>query len=140
MEKNIDWIASDYKSSGYDMIVSDGWIEGAQRTNANGYILSHNDGWAHPWTYWANYIKEKGMKLGVYYNPLWVTRGAANDPTKTIAGTPYKVGSIASSGDKFNDDLYWVDVTKPGAKEYIQGYANYFKKMGVKYLRIDFLS
>ena len=46
-KKNIDWIASDYKSSGYDMIASDGWIEGAQLTNENGYILSHNDNWQH---------------------------------------------------------------------------------------------
>ncbi|CAG7626363.1 carbohydrate-binding protein [Paenibacillus allorhizosphaerae] len=139
-KKNIDWIASDYKSSGYDMIVSDGWIEGAQQTNENGYIISHNDGWKHDWAYWADYIQGKGMKLGVYYNPLWVTRSAANDSSKTIVGTTHKVGSIASSNDKFNDDLYWVDVTKPGAKQYIQGYVNYFKKMGVKYLRIDFLS
>ncbi|GGI43638.1 hypothetical protein GCM10008018_03120 [Paenibacillus marchantiophytorum] len=139
-KKNIDWIASDYKDSGYDMIASDGWIEGAQRTNENGYILSHNDSWQHDWSYWSSYIQNKGMKLGVYYNPLWVTRSAAADPTKTVIGTTYKVGDIASSADKFNDDLYWVDVTKPGAKAYIQGYVNYFKQLGVPYLRIDFLS
>lgn len=139
-KKNIDWIANDYKASGYDMIASDGWIEGAQRTNENGYILSHNDNWQHDWAYWSTYIQNKGMKLGVYYNPLWVTRSAAADPTKTIVGTNYKVSEIASSADKFNDDLYWVDVTKPGAKAYIQGYVNYFKQLGVPYLRIDFLS
>jgi alpha-glucosidase len=139
-KKNIDWIASDYKSSGYNMIVSDGWIEGAQRTSANGYIVSHNDNWQHDWTYWADYISQKGMSLGVYYNPLWVTRSAAADPSKTIVGTNIPVSSIASASDKFDSDLYWVDVTKPGSKQYIQGYVNYFKQMGVKFLRIDFLS
>ncbi|MBD0379032.1 carbohydrate-binding protein [Paenibacillus sedimenti] len=139
-KKNIDWIANDYKSYGYDLIVSDGWIEGAQQTNENGYIMSHNDNWKHDWGYWSQYIQNKGMKMGVYYNPLWVTRSAANDPSKTIVGTNYKVKDIANSSDKFNDDLYWVDVTKPGAKEYIQGYVNYFKQLGVPYLRIDFLS
>ncbi|UJF35002.1 carbohydrate-binding protein [Paenibacillus hexagrammi] len=139
-KKNIDWIAKDYKAYGYDMIASDGWIEGAQQTNENGYILSHNDSWEHDWAYWSNYIHNKGMKLGVYYNPLWVTRSAANDPSKTVIGTNIKVQDIASSKDTFNDDLYWVDVTKPGAKEYIQGYVNYFKQLGVTYLRIDFLS
>ncbi|MDD9268751.1 hypothetical protein ACFPES_17055 [Paenibacillus sp. GCM10023248] len=139
-KKNIDWIANDYKQAGYDMIASDGWIEGAQRTNENGYILSHNDGWQHDWAYWSSYIQKKGMKLGVYYNPLWVTRSAAADPTKKVIGTNYKISDIASSADKFNDDLYWVDVTKPGAKEYIQGYIQYFKNLGVPYLRIDFLS
>ena len=39
----------------------------------------------------------------------------------------------------FNDPLYWVDVDKPGAKEWIQNYVRYFKEMGVTYLRIDFL-
>lgn len=139
-KKNIDWIASDYKQFGYDMIASDGWIEGAQLTNENGYILSHNDAWQHDWAYWSSYIQNKGMKLGVYYNPLWVTRSAAADPAKTVIGTNYKISDIASSADQFNSDLYWVDVTKPGAKAYIQGYVNYFKKLGVPYLRIDFLS
>ncbi|MFC0216637.1 carbohydrate-binding protein [Paenibacillus chartarius] len=139
-KKNIDWIAAEYKQFGYDLIVSDGWIESAQRTNSNGYILTHNDNWQHDWMYWQRYIASKGMKLGVYYNPLWVTRSAANDPAKKIAGTNIPVSSIANSSDVFNNDLYWVDVNKPGAKEYVQGYVNYFKNMGVKYLRIDFLS
>ncbi len=137
---NVDWIAKEYKDYGYDMVVTDGWIEPAQRTNKNGYILSHNDNWEHDWIYWAKYVQDKGLKLGVYYNPLWVTRSAASDPTKTVVGTNYKVKDIANSSDTFNDELYWVDVTKPGAKEYIQGYIKYFRDMGVPYLRIDFLS
>jgi len=139
-KNNVDWIAREYKDHGYDMVVTDGWIEPAQRTNENGYIISHNDEWEHDWTYWAQYVQDKGLKLGVYYNPLWVTRSAASDPTKTVVGTNYKVKDIANSSDTFNDELYWVDVTKPGAKEYIQGYIKYFKDMGVPYLRIDFLS
>ncbi|WP_162463136.1 carbohydrate-binding protein [Paenibacillus psychroresistens] len=139
-KKNIDWIAKDYKASGYNMVTADGWIEQAQETNENGYILNHNDNWTHDWTYWANYIQKKGLDMGMYYNPLWVTRSAASDPSKKVVGTNYLVKDIASSKDTFNKDLYWLDVAKPGAEEYLKGYIQYFKNMGVTFLRIDFLS
>jgi hypothetical protein len=139
-KKNVDWIAREYKPFGYNMVVTDGWIEPSQRTNENGYIISHNDQWEHDWRYWSTYANEKGLDLGVYYNPLWVTRSAANDPNKFVVGTKYRVKDIVTPGDQFNSELYWVDITKPGAKEYIQGYIQYFKDMGVPYLRIDFLS
>jgi hypothetical protein len=139
-KKNIDWIAKEYKSYGYDMVVTDGWIEPSQLTNENGYIVSHNDQWVHDWKYWIDYVNSKDLKLGVYYNPLWVTRSAATDPSKKVIGTNYRVMDIVTEGDVFNKDLYWVDVTKPGAKEYVQGYVQYFKNLGVPYLRIDFLS
>ncbi|MEX2462336.1 MAG: carbohydrate-binding protein [Paenibacillaceae bacterium] len=139
-KKNVDWIAQDYKTFGYKMVTADGWIEQAQQTNANGYILKHNDNWTHDWVYWANYVQDKGLDLGMYYNPLWVTRSAASDPSKKVVGTKYLVKDIASSKDAFNKDLYWLDVTKPGAEEYVKGYINYFKKMGITFLRIDFLS
>ncbi len=139
-KKNVDWIAEEYKPYGYDMVVTDGWIEPSQNTNENGYIISHNDKWQYDWTYWAQYAADKGLKLGVYYNPLWVTRSAAADPSKTVIGTNIRIKDIANESDQFNSELYWVDVTKPGAKEYIQGYIQYFKDMGVPYLRIDFLS
>ena len=42
----------------------------------NGYIVSQADDWEHDWAWWANYLKAKGMQLGVYYNPLWATKSA----------------------------------------------------------------
>ncbi|MCF6093616.1 hypothetical protein L1765_06390 [Microaerobacter geothermalis] len=145
-QANIDWIADNFKSYGYDMVSTDGWIEDSTKTNQNGYILSYNDSWTNDWQYWVNYVEQKGLKMGVYYNPLWVTQAAVNDPAKVVIGTSTPISSIVTSGDFFNGNpdpekqLYWVDVTKTGAKEYIQGYVNYFKNMGVKFLRIDFLS
>src|SRR6478672_6448237 len=100
----------------------------------------------HDWTYWAAYLAQRRMSLGVYYNPLWVHRAAVEDQTKTVAGRPdVKIADIVDQGDFFARDiggntLYWVDVTKPGAREYVQGYVEYFKAMGVPYLRVDFLS
>jgi alpha-glucosidase len=143
---NIDWLARDLAPSGYDMACTDGWIEGSTRTTENGYILSYNDSWQHDWAYWAKYLAGKGMKLGVYYNPLWVHRAAVEDPSKTVVGRPgIKIADLVAPNDFFAKDfggntLYWIDVTRPGAKEYVQGYVRYFKQFGVAFLRIDFLS
>ena len=139
-KKNVDWVASTLKPYGYNMVVTDGWIEGAQKTNPNGYILSYNDGWKHDWKYWVNYAAQKGLNMGVYYDPLWVTASTVKNRSKLVEGTKIPVADIVDKGDRFDSSLYWVDVTKPGAKQYIQGYVKYFENMGVKLLRIDFLS
>lgn len=147
-EANVKWVAENFKPYGFDMVSTDGWIEGATVTNENGYILSHNDSWLpeHTWENVTKSVNERGLKMGVYYNPLWVTQAAVKDPAKKVVGTDIKIADIVEPGDFFTGDPnparrpYWVDVTKPGAEEYVKGYVRYFKNMGVKFLRIDFLS
>ena len=73
-KNNIDWMAETFRDYGYDMICNDGWIEAAQTVDANGYITKYNSGWVHDFGYWNDYIESKGMKAGIYYNPLWLTR------------------------------------------------------------------
>ena len=72
-QANIDWLARDFAPSGYTMANTDGWVEWSTRTTANGYVTSYNDQWQHDWGYWQRYLQQRGMELGVYYNPLWVT-------------------------------------------------------------------
>ncbi len=136
-QKNIDWMASTFKSYGFDMICNDGWIEAAQTIDAHGYITKYNDEWAHTFSHWAQYLAQKGMKLGVYYNPMWMTK-AAYDQNVAVIGTTHTARDIAGS-ISFNEPLYWVDTDKPGAKEWIQGYVQHFITIGATYLRIDFL-
>ncbi|WP_262248385.1 hypothetical protein [Parapedobacter soli] len=136
-QKNIDWMAQTFKAYGFDMICNDGWIEAAQTIDANGYITKYNDDWEHTFSHWSRYVQQKGMKLGVYYNPMWMTK-AAYDQNVTVQGTSYKAQDIAGS-ISFNEPLYWVDTDKPGAKEWIQGYVQHFIDIGATYLRIDFL-
>ncbi|MCI2083184.1 MAG: hypothetical protein LKK19_07200 [Bacteroidales bacterium] len=134
---NIDWMAKTFKDYGYDMICNDGWIESAQTINGNGYITKYNSNWENGFSYWNEYIKGRGMKMGVYYNPLWMTK-AAYDGDCPVTGSTATAKQIA--GDHpFNDALYWVDVDKPGAEQWVKGYVRYFINLGVKYLRIDFL-
>ncbi|MGC0334235.1 hypothetical protein RKD23_007225 [Streptomyces sp. SAI-170] len=145
-QANIDWLARDFAPHGYRMACTDGWIEGSSRTTEHGYVVSYNDSWTHDWAYWARYLEDRGMRLGVYYNPLWVHKAAVADRGKTVVGRPdVRIADLVVEGDFFasdigGDSLYWIDVTKDGAKEYVQGYVRYFKDLGVPYLRVDFLS
>ena len=141
-QQNIAWVHEYLAPYGYTMCCTDGWVDYTQSTNSNGYILSYSDSWTNDWAYYANYLNGLGMKLGVYYNPLWVAASAVSDKSITVVGTSTPVADIVTSGDTLNSDneIYWVNVSATGAKEYIQGYVNYFKNMGVPFLRTDFWS
>lgn len=137
-KRNIDWMADTFRDYGYDMICNDGWIEAAQSINENGYITKYNSNWRHGFEYWNKYIEDKGMKVGVYYNPLWITSAAYYSKCK-VSGTNGITAADIAGRWRFNDLLFWVDVNKEGAEQWIKGYIRYFKSLGVSYLRIDFL-
>jgi hypothetical protein len=140
---NVDWVAATFRDYGYTMVCTDGWIDDTQVITPNGYIVSQADDWVHDWAWWANYLKAEGLGLGVYYNPLWVTRSAVANPSVTVIGRPdVKVADIVNPGDYFDGGgrLQWVDTTRDGAEEYVKGYVAYFRQLGALFLRIDFLA
>jgi alpha-glucosidase len=140
---NVDWVAATFRDYGYKMVCTDGWIDNTQRITPHGYIVSQADDWVHDWAWWADYLRSKGLELGVYYNPLWVTRSAVTDPSVTVVGRPeVKVADIVNPGDYFDGGglLRWVDTTRDGAEEYVKGYVTYFRDLGAVFLRIDFLA
>lgn len=136
-KKNIDWIDANLKDYGYDMICTDGWIEQAQTIGRNGYITKYNSDWNHDFKYWNDYIRSKGMKFGVYYNPMWLTR-TAWEKDSPVQGTDLTTRQIVGKNN-FNEDLYWVDTARPGAEQWIKGYVRHFIDLGATFLRIDFL-
>lgn len=140
--KNVDWVAAELKPYGYSMIVTDGWIYTDVAVNADGYIAKYHNRWEHDLKYWNDYCEAKGLKLGLYFNPLWILDSAYQQNTR-IAGTNATIQSIA--GERRNKKVaiyskYWVDPTKPGAKEYVQDYVRYIKSLGIRFLRLDFLT
>ncbi len=142
-QANIDWIAKDLAPYGYQMVCTDGWIDGDQDVTSHGYIKSLSDDWEHDWAWWANYLKERDMQLGVYYNPLWLTKSAVSDRSIRVAGRPdVAVADLVNDGDWFDGggQLQWVDATKDGAEEYVKGYVEHFRSVGVVFLRMDFLA
>jgi len=162
-DQNVEWMASEgFVEAGYDMMSTDGWIEGAQVINENGYVTKYNYSWEKNWKEMSDQLAEKGMKLGVYYDPLWVTAAAYNSDAK-IAGTEIPVSSLVNTdyghfsnfkeqdvplAEEFADKewcqkgepaLYWLDTDKEGAEQYIKGYVKHFADAGVTFLRVDFL-
>lgn len=136
-EKNINWIDNNLKSFGYKMVCIDGWGDDF-KYNADGYRTTHSSKWKHDYAWWSDNLKGRGMTLGIYNNPLWVIKLAADAGVK-IKGTNIPLSSIMKE-DEQATWFKWVQVDKPGAEEYVKGYIQYYADMGVRYLRVDFLS
>lgn len=141
-DANIDWVSENLLPYGYDMICTDG------------FMSMTNDPSIEPGGYMTHYAgikltdlvakcKAKGLKLGVYDNPLWV-----HCPYETVVkGTEgITVGSLVynpAKDDVLNPDkgdiFTWVVPSHEGAKEFIDGFFKYYKKIGVEFIRMDFL-
>jgi len=134
---NIDWVDQNFKSYGYDMICIDGWGDDNEY-NEYGYRKKHASEWTHDYAWWSAELQSRDMSLGMYYNPLWINRNAAASGT-LIKGTDIPLSTLI---DETEEALWftWVQVDRPGAEEYVKGYVQYYADMGVKYLRVDFLS
>jgi len=130
---NIDWVEANLKSYGYKMICIDGWIDDSTY-NTNGYLTKASRTWTHDYAWWSANLQSRGMTLGIYMDPLWIHGPAA------AAGVKVKGTSVLISSLKLSGNHGFVDVTKPGAQAYVKGYVQYYADMGVKYLRVDFLS
>lgn len=138
-DKIIDWVATNLKPHGYDMICTDGFIP-MRAEDGSGYMTHYGS------VSLADLVakcKAKGLKLGVYDNPLWV-----HGPRETkVQGTDYTFGSLLYNGTTTVlyptvDDIWfsWVVSEQPGAQEYIDGFFKHFKELGVEFIRMDFLS
>lgn len=134
---NINWFEQNLKPYGYKMICIDGWGDDGQY-NQYGYRKTHSSTWQHDYAWWSTNLQSRGMTLGIYNNPLWIIKSAA-DAGVLIKGTNIPLSSIMNEGE---NALWfkWVQVEKPGAEQYVKGYIQYYADMGVKFLRVDFLS
>lgn len=138
-DRIIDWVATDLKPFGYDMICTDGFIP-----------MLANDGSGYMTHYGSMALKdlvakckEKGLKVGIYDNPLWI-----HGPRETmIEGTDYNFGSLYYDGSTsvMNPDaedrwFHWAVAENPGTREFIDGFFKHYKELGIDYIRMDFLS
>lgn len=159
-DKNVDWVEQNFLKYGYSMMSTDGWVEGAQTVNENGYVTKYNYNWQKTWKDMSGQLSKKGMTLGVYYNPLWITAQAADPKNNcTIEGTDeLPVSGLINNEYAFfsrynanvelpesiphsreDTALYWLDTDKPGAEQYVKNYVKFFADSGAKFLRVDFL-
>lgn len=138
----IDFVAEHMKPYGFDMICTDGFIamDGTTEPDEYGYMTRYGDMRLDKL---VAMCKAKGLKLGVYDNPLWV-----HGPHETLVkGTNvrlgdllYKQGEDEVQHPEENDVFPWLVASRKGSKEFIYGFFEYFKNMGVDYIRMDFLS
>jgi len=133
---NINWVESNLKSFGYNMICIDGW--GNVDYNQYGYRTKHSSNWVHDYAWWSAELQKKGMTLGIYDNPLWVNVNAANAGIR-VKGTNIALSTLIKPSENAKW-FTWLQVEKPGAEQYVKGYIQHYADMGVKYLRVDFLS
>lgn len=138
-DKIIDWVATDLKPYGYDMICTDGFIP-----------MLAQDGTGYMTHYGSMALKDlvakckaKGLKVGIYDNPLWI-----HGPRETIIeGTDYNFGSLYYNGSStvMNPNaedrwFHWAVAENPGTREFIDGFFKHYKELGIDYIRMDFLS
>ncbi len=138
-DKIIDWVASDLKPYGYDMVCTDGFIP-MLSNDASGYMTHYG---SMSLKDLVEKCKAKGLKVGVYDNPLWI-HGSGD--TK-IEGTEYTFGGLYWNGttsimNPSTDDMWfnWAVAENPGCKEFIDGFFKHYKELGIEYIRMDFLS
>ena len=82
LKANIDYVAKHLKPLGFTMVCTDGWGDD-WKYNEHGYRTfyssqQHMNVDGKDWSYkeWSKYLQSKGMTLGVYNNPLWVSKVA----------------------------------------------------------------
>lgn len=138
-DKIIDWVATELKPYGYDMVCTDGFIPMLAQDNT-GYMTHYG---SMSLKNLVDKCKARGLKVGVYDNPLWI-HGSSNIK---VEGTDYTFGDLYynHSTEIMNptaENMWfnWVVAENPGAREYIDGFFKHYKEMGVEYIRMDFLS
>lgn len=138
-DKIMDWVATDLKPYGYDMICTDGFIPMLAK-DGTGYMTHYG---SMALKDLVAKCKAKGLKLGVYDNPLWI-----HGPRETkIEGTDYTFGSLYYNGTTSVQNpsaedqwFHWAVAENPGAREFIDGFFKHYKDLGIEYIRMDFLS
>ena len=84
-------------------------------------------------------IREAGRRAGIWVAPFLVGQGSAvfkEHPDWLIRGAD---GALASAGHNWDQDVYGLDVTHPGAADYLRRTFGWLSSIGFDYFKIDFI-
>jgi MYXO-CTERM domain-containing protein len=90
----------------------------------------------------ATYVHGKGLNLGIYLHPgMDLGPNSPYELNTPILGSTAHAQDISNMAVWGNTDktAYKIDLTKPGATEYIQSYANLVASWGIDYIKFDFV-
>ena len=138
-DRIIDWVATDLKPYGYDMVCTDGFIP-MLANDESGYMTHYG---SMSLRELVEKCKAKGLKVGVYDNPLWI-HGPSETP---VEGTDKTFGDLYYNGNGEIQNpsasslwFNWAVAEYPGTREYIDGFFRHYSELGIDYIRMDFLS
>jgi len=85
----------------------------------------------------ADYVHNKGMKFGMHIMRGIPRTAVANK--MPIKGTEYTADQIAEPWDtcRWNNHMFGIDITKPGAQEYYNSIFELYAEWGVDYIKAD---
>ena len=137
VKSQADVVADKLKSYGYVYIkVDDTWQQGF---DDHGYWKANPETFPDGIKSLADYVHKKGLKFGIYLVPG--IPKALYDLNPQIAGTTVHIADITdiTRAGSTKRNTYKIDYSKPGATEYIQGYANLLASWGVDFIKMDFV-
>lgn len=139
-DKILDWVARDLKPHGYDMVCTDGFIPMLAK-DASGYMTHYG---SMPLKTLVEHAKARGLKVGVYDNPLWIhgpeETKVEGHQTATFRSLQYTATDEVRNKNVPDQWFYWAVASHTGCKEFIDGFFKHYKELGVEYIRMDFLS
>jgi alpha-galactosidase len=85
----------------------------------------------------ADYVHALGLEFGIHIM-RGIPRQAVRENTP-IFGTPYHAADVAdtTNGCAWNPDMWGVDVSKPGGREYYDAIARLYASWGVDFVKAD---
>lgn len=132
---DIQWYEPEAKAGGYRpnaRLVTDGY--GRLLPAVNRFPSADNGAGFKPL---ADYVHSKGLKFGIH-----ILRGIPRQAVREnlpILGTAYRAQDIANTNSTcaWNDDMYGIDTSLPGAQAYYDSLIALFASWGVDYIKAD---
>lgn len=154
VKANADYMAAHLLKYGWDTIVVDiQWSDPAARAhgyNSNANLVMDENGRLMPALNrfpsaangaglkpLADYVHSKGLKFGIH-----ILRGIPRLAVKQnlpILNSPYHAADVAdtSSTSSWIDDMYGLDMSKPGAQEYYNSILELYASWDVDFIKCD---
>jgi hypothetical protein len=134
---NADWLAANLRKSGYTYFQIDEGYQYArgEYTTADGSLFP--SGVASI----ADHVRHAGLTFGVWTAPFevseraWVYEHHKDWLVHNAAGEPIHIGYVTGK----QDALYVLDVTNPGAAEYLRQTYTTLREWGVHFIKMDFM-